>query len=399
MAIEIVMPALEMAQESALLVKWLKQEGEYVRKGEALMEIETDKATVEIESLGSGTLAEVTARDGDQVPVGKVIAVLIDPSSSTAHESAVRYAGPEEGDDKKTVSRHQPPSSQPVQPSGGQTLVSPKARRLARERGLDLSVLSPSAGGTVINTNEVLKMLQSQSAASAVVEYDVFPLKGKRKVIAERTQRSYQNAPHISLSRSIDMGEALAFIDRERAGGNPPNVSPNLTSMLLKATVDALVKHPRLNSHLVGEEIHEFRNVHLGVAVAVDDGLLVPVIRNAQAKSLAEIGDELEKLVARARNGRLQLDEMTGGTFTVSNLGMYGVEHFSAILNPPEVGILSLGCLFERAVNRQGIAEFHSFMEATINVDHRVIDGAVAATYLQTFKELLEHLQFDRKAS
>ena len=164
--------------------------------------------------------------------------------------------------------------------------------------------------------------------------------------------------------------------------------------MLLKAAAEALAKHPRLNAHLINDEIREYRGIHLGVAVAVEDGLLVPVIRDAGLKSAAEIQNELTDLAARARSGRLRLDEMTGSTFTASNLGMFGIEHFSAVLNPPEVGILSLGCIFERAVNNRGSAEFHPFLEATINVDHRAIDGAGAAAYLQTLKQVLEHPQF-----
>jgi pyruvate dehydrogenase E2 component (dihydrolipoamide acetyltransferase) len=238
-------------------------------------------------------------------------------------------------------------------------------------------------------------MVEARRTNQVPAKYKTFQLIGKRRVIAERTQKSYQTAPHISLSLSINMGEAQRLIQLSKiAAGEEKHASPRLMSVFLKAAAQALLQHPRVNAHLVNDEIREYSRIDLGIAVAVDDGLVVPVIRDAGVKSVREIHGELQDLIVRARSSRLQLEEMTGSTFTISNLGMFGIEHFSAILNPPEVGILSLGCIVEKAVNNQGQVEFRPFVDATINVDHRAVDGAVAAAYLQTLKALLENPRF-----
>jgi pyruvate dehydrogenase E2 component (dihydrolipoamide acetyltransferase) len=398
LAIEIVMPALEMAQETALLLRWLKKDGDFVSKGDVLMEIETDKATVEIEATGSGILSRVSAQAGDQVPVGQVVAVLLEePLQSSGSqappppaESPAKAQGPIEIPASKSLkvagTREEVPRPQ---------RISPKARRLARQHGVNLSSVLPSGQEQAVHASDISKMLEARSENEISTEYKVFPLQGKRRVIAERTQKSYQTAPHISLSLSINMSEAKRLIERTRpAGGDEGRASPGLTCLFLKAAAEALLQHPRLNAHLVKDEVREYHRIDLGVAVEVEDGLVVPVIRDAGRKSVMEIQDELQDLVARARRNRLHLREMTGSTFTVSNLGMFGIENFSAILNPPEVGILSLGCIVEKAVNNQGRAEFRPFVEATINVDHRALDGAVAARYLQRLKELLESPKF-----
>jgi pyruvate dehydrogenase E2 component (dihydrolipoamide acetyltransferase) len=391
------MPALEMAQDTALLVRWAKHEGEHVSKGDVLMEIETDKATVEIEATGSGILSRVTARAGEQVPVGRVIAVLLDEAArSSSDETSVPRvdSGPEkqspiaasEGIKLNPLRMKEPPS---------QKQMSPKARRLAREHGLNLSDVVASGTGQAVHASDILKMLSPRADSATHAEYTALPLKGKRRVIAERTQKSYQTAPHISLSLSIDVSSAQALIQLARLTARDDGAAcPNFTGVLLKAAAEALNRHPSLNAHFVNDEVREYRDIDLGVAVAVPDGLLVPVIRNAGQRSTIEICHTLEDLVTRARNGRLRLEEMTGSTFTVSNLGMFGVEHFSAILNPPEVAILSVGGIVERAVKNEGRMEFRPFIQATINVDHRAIDGAGAATYLQTLKTLLEQPQF-----
>jgi pyruvate dehydrogenase E2 component (dihydrolipoamide acetyltransferase) len=398
LAIEIVMPALEMAQETALLVKWLKKEGDFVSKGDVLMEIETDKATVEIEATGSGILSRVSAQAGDQVPVGQVIAVLLDePSQSFGSQTPPpRVDSPANGQGRIEISGSKSPKvAKPREDVPGPQRISPKARRLARQHGVNLSSILASGQEHAVHASDISKMLEARSENEASTEYKAFPLQGKRKVIAERTQKSYQTAPHISLSLSINMSEAQRLIERARpTGGDEGSASPGLTCVFLKAAAETLLQHPRLNAHLVNDEVREYHRIDLGVAVAVEDGLVVPVIRDAGRKSVMEIQGELQDLVARARNNRLQLKEMTGSTFTVSNLGMFGIENFSAILNPPEVGILSLGCIVEKAVNNQGRAEFRPFVEATINVDHRALDGAVAAKYLQRLKELLENPQF-----
>jgi len=218
------------------------------------------------------------------------------------------------------------------------------------------------------------------------------PLKGKRRTIAERTLRSYLSAPHISLSLSVDMGEVQKVIESATGTIQSGAASPlKITSVLSKVVALALLKHPKLNAHLVDQEIRQYHRVHLGVAVALKDGLIVPVIRDADRKQLMEVHSELQELQKRARIGRLRPDEITGSTFTISNLGMYGIEEFTAILNPPEVGILSVGCVSSRPIKIQDQIDFRPMMQLTVNVDHRAIDGAVAARFLKTLKDLLEN--------
>jgi pyruvate dehydrogenase E2 component (dihydrolipoamide acetyltransferase) len=377
-SIEIVMPVMEMAQDTAKLLRWAKNEGDYVAEGEVLMEIETDKATVEIESTGCGVLSRVTAHAGDQVPVGQVIAVLLDAEghSPTAAGRAVAFQG---GLEERIQSAH--PDLNNIQ------------RTRSKVKGSGLGAIGEFAAGRAARANDFSDILAARSGAASN-EYTALRLTGKRKVIADKTQKSHQIAPHISLSLSIDMSEVQKLRERGKTDTeNEGDISPNLTSILLKAAVVALVKHPQLNAHLVDDEIRQYSRIHLGVAVAVDDGVIVPVIRNAGQKGTPEIHHELEDLVLRARRNRLKREEVTGSTFTVTNLGMFGIERFSAILNPPEVAILSLGCTVDKAIKTSKLVEFRPFLEATINVDHRAIDGATAAQYLQTLKDVLECAQ------
>ncbi|MGA8216123.1 MAG: dihydrolipoamide acetyltransferase family protein [Candidatus Sulfotelmatobacter sp.] len=277
--------------------------------------------------------------------------------------------------------------------ASGRKLISPKARRLASEHGLDLNTIGEFCSGKAVRADDISNVLATRAGAASN-EYAALRLKGKRKIIADRTQKSHQIAPHISLSLSIDMSEVQKLRGHRKAAVKDGEaVSPNLTSILLKAAVVALAKHSRLNAHLVDDEVRQYSRIHLGVAVAVEDGVVVPVIRNAGQKGTLEIHQELEDLVMRARRNRLKSEEMAGSTFTVTNLGMFGVERFSAILNPPEVAILSLGCTVDKAIKNRKQVEFRPFLEATINVDHRAIDGAAAAQYLQTLKDVLECAQ------
>lgn len=396
MPIDIVMPALEMAQETALLVRWVKNEGDYVCKGDVLMEIETDKATLEIESPGVGILSRVRARAGDQVPVGQVIAVLLDAvKSMDAGGEPTPHVGTQIGGE--TTEEQHPGDPRVISDKAEANVpvnkrISPKARRLALEHGLDLACIHGSGKDQPIRANDVSRLLSPQVGVVVSDTYTAVPLKGKRRVTAERTQKSYQTAPHISLSLSIDMSEAQNLIQKGKTGGKDNvETAPNLTSILLRAAVEALSKVPDLNAHLVNDEVRRYGQVHLGIAVAVEDGLVVPVIRDAGHKSLMAIDWALKSIVSRARSRCLRPDEIAGSTFTVSNLGMFGIERFSAILNPPEVGILSLGCLVERAIKLGGAVEFRPFIEATVSVDHRAIDGVGAAKYLQGLKYAVEN--------
>jgi pyruvate dehydrogenase E2 component (dihydrolipoamide acetyltransferase) len=436
MAVEIVMPAMEMAQESARLVAWLRAEGEYVRKGEPVMEIETDKVTVEIEAPGSGVLSGLTAQPGDDVPTGSVVAYLLEegehisvdgkdvardsvPASPRSEERVEgRHYGASEttlwtgegGDGAPPPSRERSPALQ----DHGIMPASPKARRLARESAIDLATIAGSGPNGAVLAADVLLAGQSVPVSTTMEQqdYTVVPIAGMRRTIADRVQASYQTAPHISLSLGIDMTEALRAFRQMQAvlrdrplSGSPRSARPaedfklrpaglkleqgldlTVTALLAHVLSRVLREHRRLNAHLVADEIREFRDVHLGVAVALADGLIVPVIHHADQMTLVEIQVELDRLVGRARTGTLTHDEVSGGTFTLSNLGMFGIQRFTAIVNPPQVGIGSAGTIEDTPVGRNGEIVLRPMMQLTINVDHRAVDGAVAAHFLQRLK-------------
>ena len=396
MAVEIVMPAVEMAQDSGILVRWLKTEGEFVKQGEPVMEIETDKTVFEFEAPGSGTLANVSAKEGDEIPVGQVVAVLLAEGESApqgAAAAAPSVAAPVAQNSASTdgTAQAQP---QTVEPGVGKLpLASPKARRLAKEAGISLAGVRGSGPDGAVLAADVAQQGGAAAAPSvAEQEYEIIPLKGKRRIIAQRMQQSAQAAPHISLSLSVDVGELKRLVERLSSQVESETGAPlKMTPVLAKVTAAALEKHPRLNAHFVDEEIHQYSAIHLGIAVALDDGLIVPVIRDVGGKKLTDVHVEMQDLLSRARSGRLRSEEIKGGTFTISNLGMFGVEQFTSIVNPPEIGILSIGAIADRAVKAKDEIELRPMMQVTVNVDHRAVDGAVAADFLKTLKSLLEN--------
>ena len=443
----VVMPALEMAQETGTLLRWLKDEGEQVQRGEPLMEIETDKVTLEIESGGSGVLTQVNAGPGDEVPVGQVIALLLAegeaavvaapaavsasparparalPASPVAAKPAVparvpttvaasplaRRLAAEHGVDLSelpaTAGRISKADvlawlQREAAAADRRALASPLARRLAAQRGIELATLSGSGPQGAVLAGDVQAAAPEVAAAPAVIAADaaaadevlrVVPLTGMRGAIAARTQASARNAPHISLTLSADMSAALQL--QQQLGPAVQAASGHkltLTTLLARAVAATLKTHSRLNAQLLEDGIHEFRPVHLGVAVALADGLLVPVMRDCDALGLAQLQASLQQLAQRARARTLTATELRGATFTLSNLGMYGIEHFSAIINPPEVAILAVGAVQERVVAVAGQAVVRPMLQLTINVDHRAVDGAVAAAFLRDLKNLLE---------
>ena len=382
MATEVIMPALEMSQEQGVLVRWLKSEGELVARGEPLMEIETDKAVMEIEASASGILSNVTAREGDEIPVGQGIAWLLDEGESAPSPSARAARSQRPATRSGTARRERETKTRARSPSRrGRVRASPRARKMARQLGIDLATVTGSGPkGAILPRDLEAHAAASKAAVAGEQEYHVVPIKGTRRSIARRTSESYRNAPHISLSVSLDVTGLQARTTPQR----------RLTPCLVRMVAGALLKHPRLNAHLVEEEIREFPAVHLGVAVSLEDGLVVPVLRNVEQKGIERIQTELADLAHRSRKRTLQPEEMKGSTFSVSNLGMYGIEQFTSILNPPEVGILSVGTVRAVPVVVDGRVAVRSRMQVTLNADHRAVDGAVAAQFLQTLKESVE---------
>jgi pyruvate dehydrogenase E2 component (dihydrolipoamide acetyltransferase) len=372
---DVIMPALGMAQDTGTVLRWLRGEGETVTRGEPLLEVETDKATVEIESPADGTLAGVRAAAGDQVPVGQVVAVVVADGDAVPESEA-------------------PPAPAEL-PSQGRRLASPKARRMAAELGIDIADVKGSGPGGAVLAADIAGAGRPGPQPAAVepppaVEppAPAVPTGSVWRIMAERTTQSWQGVPHFFLHRQVDAGRLLSW--RAAAVARPGGGRTSHTDLLIRVAAEALRRHPRINATwrdgVVGLEAH----VGIGIAVATEDGLVVPVLRGAEALGLAGITQRRMELVERARSARLTPDDLTGGTFTISNLGMYGVDSFDAILNAPQAAILAVGRIADRVVPAAGVPAVRPMLELSLSCDHRVIDGARGAEFLGTLAGLIE---------
>ena len=415
MATEVKLPRLGQGMESGTVVRWLKQEGEQVEKGEPLYELDTEKVTQEVEAEASGVLLKIAVQEGE-VPVGQTIAVIGEqgedvPIEEAPEEPEAPEAPEEEGsraparDEErergKEASAEQPAMSEQVtevrepEPSrtDGRIKASPLARRIARENGLDLAELRGTGPEGRIVAEDVERALAAPAPAAAPAaapaEPEVEPLTSIRKTIARRLTKAWE-APVFQISMTADMTRAQELrerlVERMREGETKPTVSDVLT----KVCAAALMRYPQVNAHYADETVKRFASANVGMAVATDRGLVVPVIGGAERLSLAEIAAARADLVSRARDAKLQQQDLEGGTFTVSNLGMYGVEQFVAVLNPPEVAILAVGAIEEKPVLFDDELDFRPLMSLTLTCDHRALDGAVAAEFLGTVRGLLE---------
>jgi pyruvate dehydrogenase E2 component (dihydrolipoamide acetyltransferase) len=379
MAISVVMPALEMAQENGKLLAWRKKEGERVTKGEPLLEIETDKAVVEVEAPGDGILAGITADVGAVVPVGETIAWLVGPGekppakSVTAAPAARGSSSPERVSAAAAVRATE-------QGVGAAPQISPKARRLAKELGVDISKIRGTGPDGTITSEDVKGFADGKgAAASAGME----SLSQVARLMAERTTQSWTSVPHFFLVRDVDCSGLIAAQKRfsqeiEKAQG----AAPTITDLLIALLAKVLVKHPRMNSSWTEEGIRSNPEINVSVAMAVKDGVVSAVIHKANTAKVAEISAQRRELTERARAGRLRPADITGGTFTLSNLGMYKVDAFSAIITPPQAAILAVGSISERVVPVDGKPGIRPMMTTTLSSDHRVVDGARAAEFL-----------------
>lgn len=410
----VVMPKLSDAMETGKLLKWLKKEGDRVEGGEILAEIETDKADIELEAFGSGVLRKILVSPGTDVPVGAAIAVIADPTediSGALGSTAAKPAPTAEPKTGETVSISPSSASQTapaVEPEAeptptGRVRASPLAKRLARESGVEITVLKGSGpGGRIVRRDieaylaqgkrpaPVVRPVPLRPAAATAVgpEVEDRPLSSMRKTIARRMAESKATVPHFYLTVEVKMDHAWGLREQLNRLEGQPKVS--VTDLVLKASALALHAHPEINASFAGESIKIHRRVHLGIAVALDDGLITPVLRECDAKSLSEIAGEARDLTERARTRKLKAQEITGATFTVSNLGMYDIEEFSAIINPPEGAILAVGSVVEQPVAEGGQIRIGRRMRLTLSCDHRVMDGAMGARFLQTLTRLLE---------
>jgi len=408
MATDVIMPALGVAQEKGTLLNWLKAEGQPVTKGEPLMEVETDKATVEIEAPASGILANVIASPGDEVPVGNRIAVILAPGE-TATPTAAQDPHPfpkGEGTNqsrplpqRKETGEGRPGTSTPTPPAepaastasdGGRLLASPAAKRIAREKGIDLGTLHGSGPEGSILAEDVLRAAPDETSSHVELSEakEVVPLSPMRRIVGQRMTQSKQTAPHFYVSMDIDMTAVSRLRAEWKDRGE--NSVPSINDFILHTCARALKDFPSLNSTYTEQQIMMHADINIGTAVALEEGLVVPVIRNADRLSLVELVRQSRELIDKAQKKKLFPLDYEGGTFTVSNLGMFGADSFIAIINPPQCAILAVGRVAPRVVAQGDAITIRSLMTATLSADHRVVDGAVAARFLQEVRRLLE---------
>jgi len=421
MAISVVMPALEMAQETGKLVSWKKKEGDSVKKGELLLEVETDKAVVEIEANGDGILGGITAQAGAVVPVGQTIAWLLKPGETPPTSTAAVQTGR-----TGAAALQQPvvaaesaagPQGDPLAvAAAGNIRISPKARRLAKEHGVDITRIKGTGPGGEIVAEDVLAARHAQGqpaaapAAAAAASFasstatasaaapatlsapaELGALTSIGRIMAERTTQSWTTAPHFFVSRDVDCTELVAARKRfgpevERARG----VKLTFTDLITAVVAQTLRKHPRMNASWTGDTIKANSEVNVGLAMAVTDAVVVGVIPRTDGMSLGDIAARRRDLTERARANKLQPADITGATFTISNLGMYNVDSFTAIIVPPQAGILAVGAMKDRLVPVMGGIATKPIMTITLSCDHRVLDGARGAAFMH---ELVEALQ------
>lgn len=440
----VVMPKLGDTMEEGKILTWLKKEGDQVQKGDALAEIETEKVNIEVEAFAAGILRKILAPAGATIPVGDPIALTgtaDEPLPATAttqaaataaqtastpgagnpaaltEQSAQANVAPEQV--RPAVAQPQPISAQvmagtngyatvaPTQTDahGGRIFISPIARRIAAEHDLDISSIAGTGPGGRIQREDVEAALARQQQVSIPAQpvtpvapvaegqtVEAVPLSAMRKTIAKRLQQSMQTAPHFYVTMAIDATKLAGFREtiNEYAATQPQPVKVSVNDLVVKAAATALEHMPAVNVSFDGERLLYKRQINIGVAVALDQGLIVPVIRDANKRGVLDIARETRRLADAARAGKLKPEEFQGGTFSVSNLGMYGVEEFTAIINPPESCILAVGAIVPTPVVHEGQVVVRDIMKVTLSVDHRALDGATAARFLQELQRLLE---------
>jgi len=414
MSNQVTLPRLGQGMESGTIVRWLKSEGDKVEKGDPLYELDTEKVTQEVEAEAGGVLLKILAQEGEEIEVGKAIAVIgeqgedvpaeaSEPKAEAEEPTEVTEEEPaEEGDpapereDERERGREEGaegPSEPEQRVNGGRVKASPLARRIANERGIDLAQLRGTGpeGRIVAEDVERAQVAPAKAGAAAPVatEIETVKLNQMRKTIARRMTEAWQ-APAFQIAMSADMTASIrlreALLERVEEGG----VRPTYSDILTKFVALALMRHRDMNAHFGGDEVLLFPTANIGIAVAIPHGLVVPVIQSCEAKTIQEIAVARADVVERTRGGKLKAEDLENGTFTISNLGMYGVERFTAVLNPPQAGILAVGAIEEQAIVEDGELEIQPRMDLTLTVDHRSVDGATAAEFLRTVKSFLE---------
>lgn len=439
MATQVIMPKLSPTMEEGQLSRWLKKEGDKVSMGEPLAEIDTDKATMEMQALANGVLRKIIIKEGESAPLGQMIAVIGEPDEdisallqgSAAPQKAASEPEPKEEAVAAAVTPPQKPDQQakpaakpadgsspagngstPTPSTSDRLIVSPLAARMAAEAGVDLRTLSGSGpGGRIVKRDIEAAISQGQPAAAAagetqtsgsVVKFPVRqpaaneaspyveePVSEMRRIIAKRLVTSLGPIPHFFLTTEIEMDRAAEM--RRNINELDPELKLSINDVIIKVVAAALIAHPQVNASFQDKTIRYFERADIGVAVAIDEGLITPVVRSADQKTLSEIAREVRDLAERARKRKLKPEEYTGASFSISNLGMFGIDEFTAVINPPEGAILAVGAMTAKPVVRGDQIVVRQMMRVTMSCDHRVIDGATGAKFLQTFKKTLEN--------
>ncbi|HYV83904.1 MAG TPA: pyruvate dehydrogenase complex dihydrolipoamide acetyltransferase, partial [Pyrinomonadaceae bacterium] len=429
MATKVIMPKLSPTMEEGQISRWLKKEGDKVSMGEPLAEIDTDKATMEMQALGNGVLRKILINEGQSAPLGQLIAVIGEADEDIAALLSEAPAQPQLQEQKETdvppkapdatqpqpqlqeqKEADRPPSAPNLAPANGRQpqasstasgtgrmIVSPLAARMAAEAGIDLRSLQGSGPGGRIIKRDIEAVISKPKAAptpsyvqqAGASAYRDEPASQIRQTIAKRLVTSIGPVPHFFLTTEIEMDRAAEM--RKGINALDPDLKISINDIIIKVAAAALIQHPQVNASYQEKIVRYYEQADIGVAVAIEDGLITPVVRAADQKSLSQIAGEVRELAERARSKRLKPEEYTGATFSVSNLGMFGIDEFTAVINPPEGAILAIGAMSAKPVVRENEIVIRQMMRVTMSCDHRVIDGATGAKFLQTFKKILEN--------
>jgi pyruvate dehydrogenase E2 component (dihydrolipoamide acetyltransferase) len=409
MATEIFLSKLSPTMEEGQLAKWLKKEGDTITMGEPIAEVETDKAAMEMAALNSGTLLKILVHEGESVPLGHTIGIMGEPGedisaliekfNSQSQTTTVKETPSTNSASAAVVEKESAPVVASTQ-TDGRLLVTPIAARMATEAGIDLRSIEGSGPNGRIIKRDIEAAMQSKTAAptsksvqlpateGASAFRDV-PMTEMRKVIARRLVTSIGPVPHFFLTTEIEMDKALEA--RRSLNEIDPENKISVNDLIVKMVANSLIQHPQVNASFQEKSIRYYESADIGVAVAIEDGLITPIIRSADKKGIGQIAREVKEMAARAREKKLRPEEYTGATFSVSNLGMFGIDDFTAVINPPEAAILAVGASVAKPVVRDNEIVIRQMMRVTMSCDHRVIDGATGAKFLQTLKKLLEN--------
>jgi pyruvate dehydrogenase E2 component (dihydrolipoamide acetyltransferase) len=406
MATRIVMSKLSPTMEEGRILRWVKKEGDPVESGDVVVEVETDKATMEVEAMGSGVLRAILVQEDATVPTGTLLAVVAPPDEDISKLISGAAAGPAAADaaaaqeapapvEAETRSTAAAMTTAPVaEPAGdgGRLKASPLARRMAQDSGIALQqVRGTGTGGRIIKRDIEAALQGGEVPLGPETPFQRVELTQIRKAIAKNLVQSLGPIPHFFLTTEIDMGDALEFRAKLNRSLEEEGVKIGVNEILMKTAAQALEEHPDVNVSFAGDHIRRFTRIDVGLAVAVPDGLITPVLRDVGAKGLRQISAELHDLIDRAREKKLAPEEYYGATFTISNLGMYGIDEFTAVINPPAATILAVGATVEKPVVVEGSVEVRKRMRVTLSCDHRAVDGAMGAEFLATFKAMLEN--------